>query len=196
MIDLPNSKKYLLTSDLEPEDLRAILERIDENLAFWQVLNNDLVPPPHINAAIPDLPALDKLYAASYAINMSSAPLRTSLGVSGIKGFGLRLSNLVIRIFGTEQISFNRQLREYLDQLIPSVVALYGQVTALRPIISDLDRKVELVADLESKVQLLEASNAAYQQEIDGLARQVATLRRDLDRALDRLDDAGHVKPI
>ncbi len=196
MADLPNSESSLLASDLEPEDLHAILDRIDENLAFWQVLYNDRVLPQGVDAVVPNLPSLEPLYATSYWLKMSSAPLRPSMGVGGVHGIVIRLSNLVVRVFGAAQIGFNRQLRDFLGELLPAVQALYAHAAALKPIVSDLDHKMEYISDLEARVQTLEASNAAYQKEIDMLSGQVATLRGDLDKLLAQGDDAGRAKPV
>ena len=86
MADLSGSKDHLLASDLEPEELESILDRIDDYLALWQVIYHKPAPVPE---EIP-LPSLAQLGAASDWLRMSSAPLYPSMGIGGAHGILLR----------------------------------------------------------------------------------------------------------
>ena len=167
MTHLDSSKGILLNSDLEPEELDSILNRIDDNLAFWRVIYNE-----HAYAQDP-LPSLARLGAASDWLKLSSAPLHPSLGVGGVHGITLRSLNIFVKIFGSVQINFNRKFREFLAELMTFLQEFESQTANLRTDVNEL----------EKKVQTLEAANNSYQQEIESLKEQMTALSERLDEA-------------
>jgi hypothetical protein len=167
MTHLDSSKGILLVSDLEPEELDSIMDRIDDNLAFWRVIYNE-----HAYAQDP-LPSLAPLGAASDWLKLSSAPLHPSLGVGGVRGIILRGLNLFVKIFGSVQINFNRKFREFLAELITFLHEFERQTANLKTDVNEL----------EKKVQTLEATNNSFQQEIELLREKITALSEQLDRA-------------
>jgi uncharacterized coiled-coil DUF342 family protein len=98
---------------------------------------------------------------------MSSAPLYPTISEKGLRGFLFRFFNMFVKIFGAEQIIYNRKFREFLASLLTLLHESEKQAAVLRSNVNDLERKV----------QRLDAANLSYQQEIDSLVEQVAALR-------------------
>ena len=174
MTHLNSSKGILFVSDLEPKELDSILDRIDDNLAFWRVIYNE-----HAYAQDP-LPSLALLGAVSDWLKLSSAPLQHTLGVGGVRGIILRGLNLFVKIFGSGQIDFNRKFRDFLAELMTFLHEFESQTANLKTDINEL----------EKKIQTLEATNNSYQQEIDLLREQITALSERLDKA-----DSGQANP-
>ena len=175
-------------ADIDPGELHLILDRIDESLAFYQVVHdtNDFMIDD--NVLIPDLPLFQNMVTLSDHLKMSTAPLQPSMGVGGIRGFVLRMINLPIRLFGEMEIEFNRSLREFIGELVAFNHAVNAQTTALNSAVASLDRKLGGKTGLEMKVQELDAANISYQDEIKLLQEHLETLRQDLVNAINRLE--------
>ena len=176
MTHLESSKGILLVSDLEPEELDSILDRIDDNLAFWRVIYNE-----HAYAQ-DSLPSLVHLDVVSDWLKLSSAPLHPSLGVGGVRGIILRSLNLFVKIFGAVQITFNRKFRDFLAELMTYLHEFESQTANLKTDVNEL----------EKKVQTLEATNNSYQQEIEALREQISDLSERLDKADGDQANPGH----
>src|SRR5690242_2795673 len=114
MANLFQPQERLPSTDLDPEDLQAIVDSIDDHLAFRNVVYNDSA-----RSREEDLPvSLASLSTISDWLKMSSAPLYPSQGVGGARGFIYRFLNLVVKVFGSPQIYFNRKLRDLLGELL------------------------------------------------------------------------------
>lgn len=129
---------------MDETDLQAIVEAVDEHLAFWNILNpTDQKPTDGEGASLPRMRALAE------ALQMSSAPLYATQGLGGLRGLVYRALNAVIKIFGRPQIDFNRGLRDYLAE---SQLVLHA---------------------LQDRLQVLELENSEQAQEIEALQRQL-----------------------
>ena len=168
MANLIQSQERLPLTDLDPEDLQAIIDSIDDHLAFRNIVYND-----SSGSREEDLPvSLASLSTISDWLKMSSAPLYPSQGVGGARGFIYRFLNLVVKVFGTSQIRINRKLRDLLEELLLTLQLLNTQAVALKSTVEAQD----------TRIRALEAENHGFRQEVETLTRHVADLRTDLDR--------------
>ncbi len=183
MADSVQLKGILSDTDLDPEELQIILDNIEDHLAFWEVLYNNSVSaqdekPPvlPITPVSPVTPvSLTQLSSIADWLKMSSAPLHLSQSVGGAHGFAYRVLNLAIKIFGSPQIRFNRELREYLGESVTAFQHFNEQTAAL----------ASTVDTLNDRLRMLEMENKDYRQKIEGLVWLVRELREDLDRLTD-----------
>ena len=178
-------KGLLSDTDLDPEELQIILDNIEDHLAFWEVLYNDLVSAqddkPPVSPVTPVSPftpvSLTKLSSIADWLKMSIAPLYPSQGVGGAHGFVYRVLNLANKIFGSPQIRFNKELREYLGESVTVFQQFNEQTAAL----------TSTVDTLNDRIRMLEMENMDYRQKIEGLFWLVRELRKDLDRLTDEI---------
>jgi hypothetical protein len=174
MVDGNQSKGILQATELAPEELQAVFDRIDEYLSFWEVLHND--EPPETDSADDIQPvSLSGAAAVSDWLKMSSAPLYPSQGAGGARGLGYRFLNLVIKIFGLPQIGFNRKLRDFLGELVIALQAQNAQAEALK----------SKIKQQNTRIRALEMENGKNRQDLDALAGEVEELRETLDRLFD-----------
>ena len=101
MANLFQPQERLPSTDLDPEDLQAIVDSIDDHLAFRNVVYNDSA-----RSREEDLPvSLASLSTISDWLKMSSAPLYPSQGVGGARGTGLRAEPPLANLDGNEGVS-------------------------------------------------------------------------------------------
>jgi len=175
-------KENFFSGELNPEELHKILDRIDESLAFHQVLSKAVDLNDQETWAIPDLPTLERLIALSDWLKMSSAPLRPSIGVGGLRGFLLRLLNLPVRIFGSSEIEFNRRQRDFIGELITALSAVQAQNAALKSAVLSLEGRLEVVTTMDRKERVVENAFASSQERIRALIAQVDALKLELEQ--------------
>lgn len=177
MANLFQSQERLPSTDLDPEDLQAIVDSIDDHLAFWNVVYNDSVRSQEDGLPV----SLAPLSMISDWLKMSSAPLYPSQGAGGARGFIYRFLNLVVKVFGSPQIRFNQKLRDLLGELLLTFQMFNTQAVALK----------STVADQGARIRALEAENYDFRQEFETLTRQAADLRADLDRFMHERGSEG-----
>lgn len=165
MSDLLQSKKSLTRTDLDPEDLQAIFNNIDDSLAFWQVLYNESVNTPGDGAPI----SLKQINELAYWLRMSSAPLYPSLDATGVRGFIYRLLNLAVKVFAAPQIHFNRKLRDLIGELLVAFQEFNSQTTAME----------KTIESLNARVRSLEDENRLLHRNIEALSGQEEALGPD-----------------
>jgi len=173
MCEPTSSQKGSAITDLDPEELQRILETVQDYLAFRQVLHKEGFLFVDDNLAFPDPPSLEKLGALADWLKMSSAPLRRSIGVGGIRGLILRLFNLPVRLFGSEQVIFNRRLREYIDELTGSIESLNAQEAALKSAVISLDRALKTNAESIKEIMALVEINKSLREENKKLVERI-----------------------
>lgn len=149
----------------DSEELQIIFDTIEDNLAFWKILYNDVIPSPGVEQ--PN--SLTQASTVADWLKMSSAPLYPSQSIGGLRGIVYRFLNLAIKVIGTPQIRFNRKFRDFLGELL---LILQGYNTQA------LDAQSTINA-LKSRVQLLETENRDFQAEIKMLSDQVDELRSE-----------------
>ena len=188
MEETSQENKAIFSVDMDSEELQEILDRLDEHLAFRQVLQRD---ENHVgdealgaeqSLAIPDLPSLDRLIALSDWLKMSSAPLRPSMGVGGLRGLVLRLLNLPVRFFGSSEIEFNRRQRDFIGELIPILNAVQSQNAALKSAVLSLGSSLETVITVDRKDRVVESESVSSQERISALIAQVDALKLEVDQ--------------
>ncbi len=180
-------KGLLADTDLDPEEFQIILDNIEDHLAFWEVLYNDSVstqgdntpsvtPVLPVTSVSPATPvSLTQLSSIADWLKMSSAPLHPSQSMGGARGFAYRVLNLAIKIFGSPQIRFNKELREYLGETVTAFQQFSEQTAAL----------TSTVETLNDRIRMLEMENKDYRQKNESLFWLVRKLREDLDRLTD-----------
>lgn len=166
MTDRPLTSESITPPD--SEDIQSIFETIEDSTAFWQVLFNDTVCDQDDGLPV----SLTQVSATADWLKMSSAPLYPSLAVGGLRGLIYRFLNLIIKLFGNPQIRFNRKFRDFLGELL----------TILQESNIQIEKLKSKVANLNDRLQTLEAENYGYRQDINALAGQVEELRSNLDQ--------------
>lgn len=167
--------------DIDPEELEHILERIDENLGFSQVLPKPALEGDDEIIAIPDLSLSNSLVILADQLKMSPAPLHLSMGVGGLRGLLLRVINLPVRLFRTIDIDFNRKLRSFIDQQMVFNHKVGSQSSFVKLAVTAIQRDMFGLADLEARVGQLEEEINEYQAEIESLRTYLAQASQRID---------------
>jgi hypothetical protein len=166
---------------LDPGELHAVFDRIDEFLAFHQMIHTEGHLTVDEKIVSIGSPQLDRLVELSDWLKMSSAPLRQSEGIGGLRGFFFRLLNLPVRIFGAGQIAYNRKTREFIHELMIVLEAFNAQNHTFSIVLADMKRNQEACTDLTNKISALEASIARYQEELREMNQTMLAVRQELD---------------
>ena len=150
--------------ECDSNELGNIVNRIYDNLAFHQVipLENKLFYDKSFSV-IEQLD-LDELITHSNWLKMSAAPLRQSMGVRGFRGILWRINNIFIYVFGSEQIKFNRKLRDFIGILMETLHVIDDQINALNSLQLSLIQEIKQAKNMEARIQKLEMHLLSSQQ--------------------------------
>ncbi|MFO7167188.1 MAG: hypothetical protein DIU80_004085 [Chloroflexota bacterium] len=174
----PQPSQPLVSSSLAPEELDALLRRIDENLELRSVLRsnttatNPTVAPPALPDLTPRFGQLELLRRLGELLYVHTGSLLPDLG--------RRFLNLPIKIFARKQIFYNRELNSMLTALLEHLAALneHAVYTA-----TQASRNTEVLTHLQTeKQELVQSQVAALQARIDELQEAQQQLASELSR--------------
>jgi predicted SAM-dependent methyltransferase len=150
----------LFRASLPPQEVEAILRRIDENLALRPLLANELspstvngvdLPPP------PGVPEAPNLQWHVEEVKRRDAPFFFT-GGTGLARWVRRLLNLPIKVFGRKQAYFNREILAALSQMAAQLTHLRRQAEYQAQLYEGLQKATARLASLEQR--LMESSQA------------------------------------
>jgi hypothetical protein len=154
-------------ANLPPGELQRILARIEENLAFRQILKDQAPRADKGAYALPQLPPISEVDRRVQFLRLLRAPLFGP--VSGpLLSFVCYVLNLPIRLLGRKQMMFNEELLLLFHDVVPLLHVLSEQSLVLASWSKDLEQ-------IQSRLQ-----------EIEETQRQIQDDLRELEEALNR----------
>ena len=145
MAETNDHNDAFFAADLDPQELRRILDRIDENLSFRHFSRGGIGTEEGAGSRVSFLPSFARAGQIIDSIKMSTAPLYPSIQAKGFNRFLWRLKNLFIKLFGSNELAFNQLLREMLGEFHQSFQALKEQSDSLTLAVDSLDVRVEAI---------------------------------------------------
>jgi len=181
---------------MDSNELQELFNQIDDNLALKQIVTNAiLLFTEKRTLTMEQVPLLD-LLEKSGQLKLSTAPLRPTQSERGLRGFLYRFVNLPVKLFFREEITFNRDLRDFINDLVVSIIALQDQNTKLITVIESLDQKITAIENsLNNPVPLknVEIENLNSQVE-DFITRTKSLTNRvnELERIINQHPISGN----
>ena len=145
MAETNDHNDAFFAADLDPQELRRILDRIDENLSFRHFSRGGEGIEEGAGSGISPLPSLARVRQLIHSVGMSTAPLYPSIQATGINRFLWRLKNLFIKMLGSNELAFNQLLRELLGEVLQYFQALKDQSQSLALEVDSLDARLEAI---------------------------------------------------
>src|SRR5262245_50351688 len=103
-------------TQLPPDELEHILSRIEENLAFRQILKKSTKSSG--SSRFSPVPSIDSLETRLQALEALKAPLFRPEESQGVGVWFRRILNLPLRLFGYKQSQFNTNLLALIEEMI------------------------------------------------------------------------------
>lgn len=167
------SKLKCTPSFIDSEEIEIILDRIDESLTLSNAFTRYKQTPFNTDFLPLDKNNFEKLLIMSSDLRMSSAPLRATIGIGGFRGFFYRILNLPIRLFETQQIAFNKHLRDFIWELVVHCQKM-GEKNDL--VMDQIRRLSYKVKGLDDKALTIENTWRSQQKEINTLTDKLKAM--------------------
>jgi hypothetical protein len=150
---MKNDSASFFEADLPPDELEQILYRIEENLAFRQILKTqasalETVP-------LFPIPSLADFESRLQQLKALKAPLFRPEETQGGSALARRILNLPLRLFGFKQQQFNDEL---LALLADTVLLFHQTLLDQYQVLASYQQKVQRLTEQQQKLeqQLLE----------------------------------------